>query len=188
MSARTQVVETPHICLLLALYEIIADSEIFRSTITPATLRAHSPPTASTLSPPLSAHTSSRPSTSNSQKPSSIYSPFEKKHTPIPITAPAITPTHMNCYQSHRRILKLPNKHYPVPCMVCKLEDKEQRWKVCVIESSISLRRRFPQNGSTPTRIDVGKFHHPLFLLLLYGVLLTSKSTVVRILLSLGLL
>jgi len=109
------------------------------STITQGTAHPHSPPlTSFTLSPPPSSHasspplstkTSSRPSTANSQNPSSIYSPFTRQQTPIPITAPPIDRTHFNCYQSHRRVLKLPNKHYPVPCMICKVDNTEQRWK-----------------------------------------------------------
>jgi len=109
------------------------------STITQGTAHAHSPPpttftlsppsSSHALSPPLSANTSSRPSTATSQNPSSIYSPFTRQQTPIPITAPPIGLTHFNCYQSHRRVLKLPNKHYPVPCMICKVDNTEQRWK-----------------------------------------------------------
>lgn len=109
------------------------------STITQGTARPRSPPlTSSTLSPPPSSHamspplstaTSSRPSTANSQNPSSIYSPFTRQQIPIPITAPPVNLIHLNCYQSHRRVLKLPNKHYPVPCMICKVDNTEQRWK-----------------------------------------------------------
>jgi len=109
------------------------------STITQGTARPRSPPLTSftlspppsshALSPPLSSKTSSRPSTANSQTPSSIYSPFTRPKTPIPITAPPIELIHFNCYQSHRRVLKLPNKHYPVPCMICKVDNTEQRWK-----------------------------------------------------------
>lgn len=88
-----------------------------------------SPPlTGSALSPPISSNTS-RPSSGHSQAPSSIYSPFQKPHGPIAILAPAINLTHYDCYQSHFRMIKLPNKHYPVPCMICKVDNREQRWK-----------------------------------------------------------
>lgn len=86
-------------------------------------------PSSSALSPPLSANILSRPSSANSQTPSSIYSPFVKPHALAGIKAPAISSTHYNCYQSHSRVFKLPNKHYPLPCMVCKVDNKEQRWK-----------------------------------------------------------
>ena len=89
-----------------------------------------SPPlSSSALSPPLSVNILSRPSSVNSQTPSSIYSPFTKPRTPVTTKAPAITSIHHDCYQSHSRVFKLPNKHYPVPCMVCKVDNREQRWK-----------------------------------------------------------
>lgn len=95
----------------------------------PAASTLSPPPSAHALSPPLSANTFSRPSTATSQRPVSIYSPFTRQQTPIPISAPPIDLTHFNCYQSHRRVFKLSNMHYPVPCMVCKADNTEQRWK-----------------------------------------------------------
>ncbi|KAL8827987.1 MAG: hypothetical protein Q9191_002856 [Dirinaria sp. TL-2023a] len=96
----------------------------------PATAPTLSPPlSSSALSPPLSVNILSRPSSVNSQSRSSIYSPFTKPRTPVTIKAPPITSIHYSCYQSHSRVFKLPNKHYPVPCMVCKVDNREQRWK-----------------------------------------------------------
>lgn len=127
--------EAPPVYPLISVSAATSD----HSTITQGTAHPRSPPTTSftlspppsshAMSPPLSTETSSRPSTANSQNPSSIYSPFTRQQIPIPVTAPPITLIHFNCYQSHRRVLKLPNKHYPVPCMICKVDNTEQRWK-----------------------------------------------------------
>ena len=83
------------------------------------------------LSPPKFTQTrpASRPSSGTSQAPSAIPSPFSQPQTPIPMPAPPLNITHWECYQGHRKIIKLSNKHYTVPCMVCKTSSKEDHWK-----------------------------------------------------------
>lgn len=83
------------------------------------------------LSPPLSSHTRppSRPTSGISQAPSVVPTPFSQPQTPIPISAPPLTITHFECYQSHAKLFKLSNRHYTVPCMICKVESREDHWK-----------------------------------------------------------
>ena len=85
----------------------------------------------SALSPPELSQTrpASRPSSGISQAPSAIPSPFSQPQTPIPIPAPPLDITHLECYQGHRKIIRLSNKHYTMPCMVCKASSKEDHWK-----------------------------------------------------------
>lgn len=71
----------------------------------------------------------SRPSSGTSQAPLAVPNPFSQPQTPIPIPAPALNITHLECYQGHRKMFKLSNKHYTVPCMVCKTSSKEDHWK-----------------------------------------------------------
>lgn len=85
------------------------------------------------LSPPLSAPANplSRPSSGSSQAPSTIPTPFSQPQIPIPIPAPPLSITHYECYQDHKKMFKLSNRHYAVPCMVCKVHSIEDHWK-CV--------------------------------------------------------
>ena len=101
--------------------------------ITFSTRETLSPPL---LSPPIS---TSRASSASSNTPSDnprtspipphIHLPKTFPQGPIPIPAPPLTIVHMNCYQGHRRMVVSPNKYNPVPCMVCKQEEQEKRWR-----------------------------------------------------------
>ena len=98
-------------------------------------------PTRETLSPPLlsppvpTSRASSASSNSPSENPrtspipSHIHLPKTFPQGPIPIPAPPLTIVHMKCYQGHRRMLVSPNKYNPVPCMVCKQEEQDKRWR-----------------------------------------------------------
>ena len=129
-----QVAKSPAIFPLLSVSAPVSDSTVTQGTVrghspAPASLTLSPPSSSHALSPPLSGNSFSRPSSADSQKLSSIYSPFTRQQTPISIKAPPVNLTHFNCYQSHRRVFKLPNKYYPVPCMVCHADNSEQRWK-----------------------------------------------------------
>ena len=98
-------------------------------------------PTRETLSPPLlsppmpTSRASSASSNSPSENPrtspipSHIHLPKTFPQGPIPIPAPPLTIVHMKCYQGHRRMLVSANKYNPVPCMVCKQEEQDKRWR-----------------------------------------------------------
>lgn len=98
-------------------------------------------PNRETLSPPLLSPPipTSRPSSASSNSPSEnprtspipshIHLPKTFPQGPIPIPAPPLTIIHMKCYQGHRRMLVSPNKYNPVPCMVCKQEEQDKRWR-----------------------------------------------------------
>ncbi|KAI4169106.1 MAG: hypothetical protein LQ346_008996 [Caloplaca aetnensis] len=45
------------------------------------------------------------------------------------VAAPPLLPSHFDCYQSHRRMIVSRNVHCPLPCVVCKVEDEQVRWK-----------------------------------------------------------
>ena len=129
-----QVAKSPVFFPLLSVSAPVSDSTITQGTVrghspAPASLTLSPPSSSHALSPPLSGNSFSRPSSADSQKLLSIYSPFTRQQTPIPIKAPPVNLTHFNCYQSHRRVFKLPNKYYPVPCMLCHTDNSEQRWK-----------------------------------------------------------
>ena len=101
--------------------------------ITFPTREALSPPL---LSPPIP---TSRPSSASSNSPpenprtspipTHIHLPKTFPQGPVPIPAPPLTTVHMKCYQGHRRMLVSPNKYNPVPCMVCKQEEQDKRWR-----------------------------------------------------------
>ncbi|KAA6415567.1 MAG: hypothetical protein FRX48_00283 [Lasallia pustulata] len=42
---------------------------------------------------------------------------------------PPLTLLHFQCYQSHRSMKRSSNIHAPVPCMTCRVDDTEMRWK-----------------------------------------------------------
>ncbi|KAI4125036.1 MAG: hypothetical protein LQ338_004501 [Usnochroma carphineum] len=92
----------------------------------------------SSLSRPSSSSTSSDPQFS-SRPTSSATSLGSRPHPLFPIRspllekvpAPSLLPAHFACYQGHRRMLVSRNAQHPVPCMVCRVEDEEVRWK-CV--------------------------------------------------------
>lgn len=42
---------------------------------------------------------------------------------------PPLTPIHFHCYQAHRSMKRSSNIHAPVPCMACRVDDTETRWK-----------------------------------------------------------
>ena len=98
-------------------------------------------PTREPLSPPLlsppvpTSRASSASSNSPSENPrtspipSHIHLPKTFPQGPISIPAPPLTIVHMKCYQGHRRMLVSPNKYNPVPCMVCKQEEQDKRWR-----------------------------------------------------------
>ncbi|MCJ1287766.1 hypothetical protein MMC26_007118 [Xylographa opegraphella] len=46
-----------------------------------------------------------------------------------PTPAPPLTSIHFSCYQSHCNMNNSKNDIAQVPCMVCKVDDKEVRWK-----------------------------------------------------------
>ncbi|MCJ1322616.1 hypothetical protein MMC15_007965 [Xylographa vitiligo] len=46
-----------------------------------------------------------------------------------PTPAPPLTAIHYCCYQSHRHMNNSKNDIAQVPCMACKVDDKETRWK-----------------------------------------------------------
>ena len=98
-------------------------------------------PTRETLSPPLLSPpiSASRASSASSNSPSDnprtspipphIHLPKTFPQGPVPIPAPPLTIVHMKCYQGHRRMVPSPNKYNPVPCMVCKQEEHDKRWR-----------------------------------------------------------
>ncbi|MCJ1391210.1 hypothetical protein MMC18_004072 [Xylographa bjoerkii] len=50
-------------------------------------------------------------------------------HDKRPTPPPALTSIHLYCYQSHRNMNNSKNDIAQVPCMACKGDDKELRWK-----------------------------------------------------------
>lgn len=126
----------------------------------PSTLPRQEPqePPVSSSSRPSSSSTTSKHPTLNRPLSSSESLPF-RSHPFFPfrvpklekVPAPPLLPSHFDCYQSHRRMLVSRNIHCPIPCMVCRLEDEQVRWKciwcclrVCgrCMESLDKIRRR----------------------------------------------
>lgn len=113
------------------------------STITPAIRNVSSPPPPSpppevtwsqtVSSPPQSSmgRSFSRPQSSNSSVLLShpLFPGGTERLERIP--APPVLPSHLNCYQTHRRMLHSPNAQHPVPCSTCGVDDEEARWR-CV--------------------------------------------------------
>lgn len=42
--------------------------------------------------------------------------------------APELTGSHHGCFQQHGKMIMARNKHYPLSCMACEVEDAELRW------------------------------------------------------------
>ena len=118
-------------------------------------------PTRETLSPPLlsppistsraSSAASSSPSDNprTSPTPRNIHLPKTFPQGPIPISAPPLTIVHLKCYQGHRRMAPSPNKYNPVPCMVCKQEEHDKRWKCifCAVRMCGPCMAEFDRRG-----------------------------------------
>lgn len=113
------------------------------STITPAIRNVSSPPPSSPPPEVTSSQTPSSPPQSSMgqsfSRPQSSNSSVLLSHPLFPggterferIPAPPVLPSHLNCYQTHRRMLQSPNAQYPVPCSTCGVDDVEARWR-CV--------------------------------------------------------
>lgn len=43
--------------------------------------------------------------------------------------APELTGAHHGCFQRHGKMIMARNKHYPLSCMACEVEDAELRWQ-----------------------------------------------------------
>ncbi|MCJ1382520.1 hypothetical protein MMC17_005633 [Xylographa soralifera] len=56
-----------------------------------------------------------------------VFITQKKNNRPTP--APPLTSIHFSCYQSHRNMNSSKNDVAQVPCMACKVDDKEIRWK-----------------------------------------------------------
>ena len=114
-----------------------------------------------TLSPPLLSPAPSNPrvsivsshsQTDNSRTspgPSHIYLPRTFPKGPVPISAPPLTIVHMKCYQGHKRMVASANKYNPVPCMVCKQEEHDRRWRCpfCALRICGSCMAEFDRGG-----------------------------------------
>ena len=88
------------------------------------------------LSPPISATrvssiSSNSPSDNQRTSPvsSHIHLPKTFPKGPVPIPAPTLTIVHKHCYQGHRRMIPSSNKYSPVPCMVCRQEEYDKRYR-----------------------------------------------------------
>ena len=118
-------------------------------------------PTRETLSPPLlsppisTSRASSAASSSPSDNPRTspipphIHLPKTFPQGPVPIPAPPLTIVHMKCYQGHRRMVPSPNKFNPVPCMVCKQEEHDKRWRCpfCALRLCGPCKAEFDRRG-----------------------------------------
>lgn len=94
-------------------------------------LDLYSTPTTSTTIPAPTSTISPTPI----QKPTNASTPTPNPlHQLLPpaepnMFLPPLTLIHFHCYQSHRNMKRSNNIYAPVPCMTCRIDDTEMRWK-----------------------------------------------------------
>ncbi|KAH4945402.1 hypothetical protein HBI23_027680 [Parastagonospora nodorum] len=57
------------------------------------------------------------------------FAPLTRAPIPLPeVLIPAITPSHLSCYTSHRNVIWSNNTFQPMGCMICHLNNRERKW------------------------------------------------------------